>query len=219
MAFPDGARASEIDVVLFGSMEGGAQSFATSGVKLGLPEDGPALLVSFGGGRQVEASRTVTGAPVERLRTVAIASAVFGYQWFRDWGAVGLFAGPEGTLTLVSDGAAGLQRQVETGMRLHGQAWIRPTDETLVEATLVAGTTKLGAWARLAGGIRFGEGYVGPEATAYADASDYRKWTFGLHATDYTLLSTHLRLSVGGRMASDARRIGPYVAWASWVSW
>ena len=38
------------------------------------------------------------------------------------------------------------------GLRLHGEIWARPTEETLLQATLIAGTSLDSIWARIAWG-------------------------------------------------------------------
>ncbi len=213
------AGAGDLDLLVFGSADAGASPFVTSGLKLAQKDGGPALFVSAGGGTHRETSSTVTGTRVELRRTVATAAAVFGYQWFGEEGTLGIFVGPEAIhTTLAGDGGIPDQR-LRSGLRLQQESWIRPTEETLVQTTVVAGTTRRSVWARLAGGVRLGDGYVGPEAALYADATGYRKWTFGLHATDYVLAGRHLRVSIGGQVVPDASRICPYVGLALWDAW
>lgn len=214
-----GAGAGDLDLLVFSSADAGTSPFITSGLKLARQDGGPALLISAGGGTHMEMSSTVTGARVDLRRTVATAAAVFGYQWFGEAGAVGIFAGPEASYTTLA-GDGGIQdRTIRSGLRVQQENWLRPTEETLVQTTVVAGTTRRSVWARLAGGARLGEGYVGPEATLYADATGYRKWTFGLHATDYVLAGRHLRVSIGGQVVPDASRVYPYVGLALWDAW
>lgn len=214
-----GAGAGDLDLLVFSSADAGTSPFVTTGLKLARQDGGPALLVSAGGGTHGETSTTVTGARVDLRRDTATAAAVFGYQWFEEQGMVGLFAGPEAIRTTLA-GDGGIQdRRLRSGLRLQQENWLRPTEETLVQTTVVAGTTRRSVWARLAGGVRLGQGYVGPEAALYADATGYRKWTFGLHATDYVLAGRHLRVSIGGQVVPESSRICPYVGLALWDAW
>ena len=97
------ARAEELDLVVFGSMDGGVPGFGSSGAKVAQKEGGPALLASVGAGRQSETAVSATGARHAAQRTVATAALVFGYQWFREWGVLSAFVGPEGTVTRLTD--------------------------------------------------------------------------------------------------------------------
>ena len=207
-----------LDRVTFGSLEAGASTFSTSGFKLGLKESGPALLVSLGDGARRERVRTLDGGTAEVGRNVAAAAAVFGYQWYRTEGVLGLFAGPEATLTTLTDGEGFVSRTVRTGLRVQGEAWLRPTDGTLVQASVVAGTARSSVWVRVAGGYRWDKAYLGPEAGLYADATGYRKWFFGLHVTDLAVAGLHLRLSAGGQVTPE-RGLGPYLGLTTWRTW
>ncbi len=212
------ASDAELDRVVFGSLEAGTSSFNTSGFKIALKESGPALIVSLGGGARRERIGTVDGGTAEIGRTVATASGVLGYQWYREEGVVGLFAGPEATLTIVSDGDNFVRRTVRTGLRVQAEAWLRPSEATLFQGSLVAGTARTSVWARAAGGFRLKETYLGPEIGLYADATGYRKWFFGLHVTDLAIAGLHLRLSAGGQVTPE-RQLGPYLGLATWREW
>jgi hypothetical protein len=213
------ARAGDLDLLVFGSMDGGIPSFGSSGAKVALKEGGPALLASVGAGQQSEIVAPAMGIRHAVQRTVATAAVVFGYQWFREWGVLGAFLGPEGSLSRLTDGAATASQTVETGLRLQGEAWVRPNESSLIQATLIASTTRRSVWTRLAGGLRVEEGYLGPEIGLYADATGYRKWTFGFHATDYMVAGLHLRVTLGGQIRPESRHMAPYVGLTTWESW
>jgi hypothetical protein len=214
-----GSLANELDRLVYGSIDAAASTFATVGAKVAQADGGPAMMISAGGGSRIESVPTVTGSRTAIRRTVVTTAAVFGYQWFTEMGALGAFAGPESSLTALT-GEGGLAHlELRTGLRLQQEAWLRPSDDTLIQTTLIASTSRRSIWTRLAGGIRAFGGYIGPEAGFYGDATGYRKWTFGIHATDYELASRHLRLSVGGEVLPDARGIGPYVTLAVWETW
>lgn len=213
------AKANELDRVVFGSLDGAASGFATAGAKLAEKGTGPALMANGSLGGVSYPSTSITGARVTLHRSVAIAALVFGYQWYGEDGVVGAFAGPEGTIAAVS-GEGGLSSQtVSPGLRLQGEVWLRPVADTLLQSTLVAGTTRRSLWTRFAGGLRVDESYIGPEIAFYTEATGYRKWSFGLHVTDFTLTDVHFRVSAGGQVLSPEQRIGPYVGLAAWRDW
>lgn len=213
------ARASDLDLLVFDSTDGGSSTFTTAGAKLAQRGDGPALLLTVGGGTRPEVFRTPAGGRFEARRSILATAAVFGAQWSLDRGMIGAFAGPEGTLDLLTADQGVAREAIKTGLRLQQETWLRPTGETLLQATVVASTSRRSVWSRVAGGVRLGEGYVGPEAGGYFDATGYRKLTVGLHATDYTLAGRHWRVSAGGQMQTDARGFRPYLALAVWEEW
>ena len=62
-----------------------------------------------------------------------VGAVVLGYQWFPDWGVVAAYAGPEGSMEVLSDGRGCVHAlPPRFGLRLHGEVWARPTDETLL---------------------------------------------------------------------------------------
>lgn len=211
------ADGGELDTLLFGSLDAGAASFATAGVKLGLPtlaRDGAVALVSLGGGRQGE-----RGSDGSRHRYTALGGVVLGYQWFFDWGVVGVFAGPEVTAEMLAGSRGPTLLPTRAGLRLHGEIWARLTEATLVQGTLVAGTARDSVWARAAWGYRLWGAYLGPEASLYTDATGYRKWNLGLHGTDFTLSRYSMRVSAGLQGETSRQGAGPYVALAVWSPW
>lgn len=199
-------------LLLFGSLEASPSVFVTTGAKLALDRldrEGFVALGSLGGQRRREGAVT---------RGTAAGAVVLGYQWFRDWGVVAAFVGPEGVMEGVSGCGCVRALPLRFGLRLHGEVWARPTDATLFTATLVTGTTRMSAWGRLAWGERHGGAYVGPEIALYGDETGYRKWNFGLHATDFALGPVSLRLSAGLQLAGD-QDPGPYLSLSVWTPW
>ena len=152
-----------------------------------------------------------------RMRDTALGAALVGYQWVHDWGVVALYAGPEGSAEMLSDRSGSAVLPSRFGLRLHGEVWARPSSETLVQATAILGTAREDAWGRLAWGYRLWGAYLGPEASLYADRLGYRKWAFGLHATDFDLGRFSLRVSVGLQAETGAREPYPYLSLAAWT--
>jgi hypothetical protein len=212
-----GACAGELDAVVFGSLDAGAAQYLTTGAKLGfdaLDRDGFVALVSLGAGRRNE--RAADGP---RQRYAAAAAAVFGYQWFFDWGVVAAYAGPEVTTELLHDLHGLATLPVQPGLRLQGEIWARPTEETLLQATVVAGSSRDSLWLRVAGGYRLWGAYLGPEIATYMDATGYTKRNIGLHATDLDLGWFNARVSTGLQVESGRRSASPYLALTAWAPW
>ena len=215
------ARAGDVDTLLFGSLDAGAANFLSVGAKVALDKldrQGFAVLASLGGGRRNEAACGCGSAPgpVRLSRYTAIGATLLGYQWFSEWGVVALYAGPEGAVEALTDGRDAAVLPVQWGVRLHGEVWARPTDETLVQATVVLGSARDSAWSRIGLGYRAWGAYLGPEASLYADRSGYTKWNLGLHATDFAVGAYHVRVSGGVQIESSERRPSPYVALSVW---
>lgn len=211
------ACAGDLDVVVFGSLDAGAAQYLTTGAKLGLDalaRDGFVALVSLGGGRRNE--RAADGP---RQRYTAAAAAVFGYQWFFDWGVAAAYAGPEVTTEILLDQRGLGTLPVKPGLRLQGEIWARPTERTLLQATAVAGSARDSLWMRVAGGYRLWGAYLGPEVGAYVDATGYKKGNIGLHATDLDLGWFSTRVSAGLQAESGRRRAAPYLALSVWAPW
>ncbi|WCS25191.1 cellulose biosynthesis protein BcsS [Methylobacterium sp. NMS14P] len=208
------ARASEIDTLLFGSLDAGGDTFLTVGAKAGLTslaQEGFAAVASAGGGGRAE-----RGADGPRVRYTVAAAALAGYQWFFDWGVVAAYAGPEIAREVLIAGPQRDALPTRFGVRLHGEVWARPTEATLLQASAVAGSTRDSLWARLAWGYRFWETYLGPEAALYTDGTGYAKWSFGLHGTDFALGRYSFRASAGLQSESGRGRACPYVTLSVW---
>lgn len=149
----------------------------------------------------------------------ATASATLGYQWSFPEGTIAAFVGPEAMLDGYASGAAVLHRDARIGLRAHFEAWLRPTEETLVQATLIAGTAKQSIWARIAWGYSAWSAYAGPEASLYADATGYAKASLGLHLTGLTYAHATFRVSAGAQYEARDRRLSPYFGVTAWRPW
>lgn len=203
-------------------MDAGAATFLSAGAKVapgGATRDGFILLASAGAGHRRERGVcTCAHLPLmsSLSRSTVVGAAVVGYQWFYDWGTAALLAGPEGSGEMLSGSAGSLALPARWGLRLHGEIWARPSDETLLQATAVLGSAREDAWGRLAWGYRLWGAYIGPEASLYADRTAYRKWNLGLHATDFAVGRFGLRVSAGVQFETGGQP-GPYLALAVWT--
>jgi hypothetical protein len=216
-SFAEAVGAGEVDVLLFGSLDAGAAQFVTVGAKLGLESlerDGFVALASLGGGRRAE-----RGAEGPRQRYTTGSAAVFGYQWFFDWGVIAAYAGPEIAADMLIDARGFVPSSPRAGLRLHGEFWARPSEATLVQGSIVAGSARESLWFRVAWGYRLWGAYLGPEAGAYTDTTGYRKWTLGLHGTDFDVSRFSARISVGLQTESGRRTGAPYVSISAWTPW
>ena len=214
---PAAARAGEIDTLLFGSLDAGAPTYVTTGVKIGVPaldRGGAVALASLGGGWRDE-----RGSAGARRRYSAAFTLVAGYQWVFDWGVVAAFAGPEITREMLVGSRGPALLPVRYGLRLHDEIWARPTEATLLQMTVIAGSARDSLWARAAWGYRLWGAYLGPELSLYTDATGYRKWNFGVHATDFAVGRSNVRVSAGVQTETGRRTTGPYVALAVWSPW
>ncbi|NEU13049.1 cellulose biosynthesis protein BcsS [Methylobacterium sp. BTF04] len=199
--------------MLFGSLEASPSVFATTGAKLALDRldrEGFVALASIGAGRRTE--------PALVRQTIGFA-AVFGYQWVRDWGVAAAYVGPEGSVEVLSGAAGSGILPARLGLRLHGEVWARPSEGTLLTATLILGSARTSAWSRISWGTQLWGAYLGPEATLYGDHTGYAKWSVGLHATDFKIGRFSFRASAGYQRTTEARSGSPYVAFDVWTPW
>ena len=207
------SASSPASLLLFGSLEASPSVFVTTGAKVALDRidrEGFVALGSIGASRRQEGTLN---------REIATGALVFGYQWFQDWGVVSAYAGPEGMAEAVTGCSCARILPPRFGLRLHGEVWARPSDETLLTATLILGSTRASAWGRLAWGYRIWGAYLGPEAALYLDGTGYTKWNLGLHATDFALGRFSLRVSAGLQQASARQDTSPYVGLTLWTPW
>lgn len=215
---PAMAEDTSLRTVLFSSLEAGASTFSTGGAKIAFDRfdrDGPVVLVSGGSGVRLEGGGRL---PV-LVRTTLLGAALGGYQFVQPWGVVTVLAGPELSAEMLTSAGGAMLLPLRSGLRLHGEVWARPTETTLATATVILGSARGDAWARLSWGYALFGAYLGPEASAFIDRTGYRKWSFGLHATDYAFGGYRFRLSAGyqfeGR-ADASMRPSPYVGLAIW---
>ncbi len=205
------AESNAASLLLFGSLEASPSLFVTSGAKFApghLDRAGFVALASVGSGVRTEGAL---------IRRTSVAAALAGYQWFRDWGVFAAYAGPEGSVTFLSCGCATVMLPPRFGIRLQGEVWGRPTDETLVTAALILGSARMSVWSRLSWGARIWGASWGPEAALYLDATGYRKGLIGLHATDFALGRFRFRASAGIQFATGQSGAAPYLELSFWT--
>lgn len=212
------AAATSLDILLFGSLDGGAGTFVSAGAKIAsrtLSDEGLLALLTAGGGTRTERIGCSCGQNHTLSHRTAVSSAMLGYQWVMPEGVVAAFVGGESVL----DAYGAATSAIREGVRLQAEAWIRPTEKTLFTTTLVGGTARWDGWARLAWGHRVWDVYVGPEGSVYRDTIGYRKTAAGLHATDIAIADIRLRLSAGMQWETDHRGPAPYLAVSAWAPW
>lgn len=218
---PVSSEENPVRTILFGSMDAGPSTFVTTGAKIALDDvnrEGFAALVSVGTGARLERGPAVPSYVAPMLvRTTLMASTLAGYQFFRDWGVVSVFAGPEGSVEALTGSQGIFLEPARFGLRLQGEVWARQSANTLVTATVITGSARADVYARVSAGYRLWGTYLGPEAGGYGDATGYRKWSLGLHATDFSLGGYSFRASAGALYESETRRLGPYFALATWA--
>lgn len=218
---PAAADDGAVSTLLFGSLDAGPSAFFTAGAKIALDDldrDGFAVLASAGLGTRSERGPTVAGIATTVSRQTVVGAALVGYQWFHDWGVVAAYAGPEGSLDVLRDGAGAAVLPTRYGVRVHGEIWARPTDATLLTATAILGSTRQSAWTRVAWGYDLWGAYLGPEASLYVDGTGYSKWGLGLHATDVRIADLRFRISAGFQVESEAGG-SPYLSLSLWQPW
>lgn len=206
----------ELDTVLFGSLDGGRSGFASAGVKrtLGgsLDRDGFVFLGGAGFGGEPARGMRFDAA---RFRPNAQGYALLGYQWMLGPLTLSAFAGPELDTEAESADAPRLAR-TRFGLRGHAELWAHPTPQTLVTATLLAGSAGGHVWSRVSGGYAFRPGvFLGPEASFFA-RDDYTEWRLGAHVTGLKWGAFNFRLSGGLSRANDDRT-GAYVGFSTFV--
>ncbi|WP_018261283.1 cellulose biosynthesis protein BcsS [Methylobacterium sp. WSM2598] len=214
----------EVRAVLFGGLDAGRSTFVNAGVKAapgGLVSDGFVLLGGFGTGLRSERDWYGRPAPDGRrpprvFRHTVLANALGGWQWLREWGVVAVLVGPEMSFETLGTGGAP-RRALRFGLRLHAEVWARPTPETLLTVTAITGSARRDGWGRVSWGWRAGPAYLGPEAALYADATGYRKWSLGLHLTDFALGEANGRVSAGWLYEEKVRRPGLFLATCLWL--
>jgi hypothetical protein len=134
------------------------------------------------------------GHPVE-------AGLMGGYQWDLPRVHAGLFLGPE------VESAGG----VRIGARAQGEVWARPTDGTLLTATLIVGSARPQAWGRLSAGYRLWDDvHVGPEVSLKQERA-WSEWRAGVHLTGPQLAGVTWRIS-GGQSRVEGGREGFYAS-------
>ena len=92
---------------------------------------------------------------------------MIGYQWALDRLFVAGFIGPEvDAQQPATIGEIPRLSQPRLGLRVQGEVWAHPTENTLLAATVVAGTARSQLWGRTAFGYRiWNDVFVGPEVS------------------------------------------------------
>jgi hypothetical protein len=182
---PAGAEGAR--TVFFAGLDAGHSRYGHAGFKHALagPLDAEgflAMAIAGAGGRRGEGRH-------------AQAAVLVGYQWVLPRWHLAAFAGPE----LERDG------RVRAGLRVQGEVWARPLDDTLLTLTVIAGSAQPQAWARLSAGYRlWADVHVGPEAS-YKREPDWREARLGLHVTGLELAGATWRVSAGRSFVGSGR--------------
>lgn len=213
-------RPEDQRTVLFASVDAGRSVFLSAGSKQtlvgSLDRDGYVAVESSGFGLTRERSKDGLDLPILRFKTET--SAMFGRQWNMQGLYLAAYLGPEleheqltvaGRILSFSKPRYGAKAQFEL--------WSNPTSDTLVTATVVAGTARESLWARASAGYRvFRNAYVGPEATTYVTDS-YRELKVGAHLTGFAVGIVQARVSAGWMVADDHKAGTPYVGVTAWI--
>jgi hypothetical protein len=146
------------------------------------------------------------------VRPTVQASAMIGYQWTLDRVFVAGFIGPEvDAQQPVTIGEIPRLSHPRLGLRIQGELWAHPTENTLLTATVVAGTARGHLWGRTAFGYRiWNDVFIGPEASL-SMTETYREWRVGAHVTGLQLGRFTFGLSGGWRGEDDSPHHGAYV--------
>ena len=141
-----------------------------------------------------------------------------GYQWTFDRVFVAGFVGPEmDAQQPATVGEIPQMSRPRLGLRVQGELWSHPTDNTLLAATLVAGTVRGSFWARTAFGYRvWKDVFIGPEV-AFSQSENFREWRAGAHVTGLRLGQITLGLSGGWRGEDKDPHGGAYVNLSGYI--
>lgn len=206
-------RRDDLRIVPFASVDAGRSVFVTVGLKQSLvgPLDrqGFVAMETVGYGLTRERSDQ---PGVSLYRHTLQTSSLIGYQFSFGNAFVSAFLGPELNWEQVTENWT-VQRWSEpsVGARIQGELWAHPTPDTLLTASVVAGSARGSLWSRGSAGIRlWGHMFIGPEATFYA-TDTYREYRVGGHLTGASLGRVDFRVSAGVQNQDDERRSSPYV--------
>ncbi len=176
----DPAAADDLRTVFFAGFDSGHSAHGHAGFKHAL--NGPLDASGF----VATAVAGAGGSRADKGRQAGIATLV-GHQWALPGWHVTLLAGPE----IERDGG------VWAGARLQAEVWARPLEDTLLTLTVIAGSARPHAWARVAAGYRlWADVHAGPELSASHEPG-WRETRAGLHLTGVRVGSLTLRLSAG----------------------
>lgn len=207
--------------VVFASADVGKSVFVEGGFKRTLvgPLDrtGFVAMETNGYGLTREVVRGA-GVTVPALRVTTQAATLLGYQWNGNGVFLAAYAGPEFRHEqLAVDWGVRRVSEPRIGVRGQAELWANPSADTLVTATVVAGSSRASAYGRSSAGYRVaGQVYVGPEVAGYA-TSTYREMRVGVHATGFELGVLQGRVSAGYMLTDDGRHGSPYVGLTGWI--
>lgn len=198
---------SPLSTVIFGSLEAGpTKTFAAIGMKKaltgGLASSGFRALLKVGGSQEQTGTRRPHGIAYK-----SEAQALIGYEWRIGDAFLSLYAGSdyegeqrdEPLVTVITN---------RYGARLHGDLWMTPTPDTMLQVSAYASTIGGRLWGRIAPGWLLPQDlplkgvYLGPEIEAYRER-DYSKLRLGLHLTGLRFLGLSWRIAGGWQSTSD----------------
>ena len=212
---------TDLKTILFGSLDAGRSTFLTVGAKQTftgpLDRSGLVSLVTLGyGGSPGQADFERSSDTV--VRPTIQASAMIGYQWAFDRVFVAGFVGPEfDAQQPATVGEIARLSQPRLGLRVQGELWAHPTENTLLAATVVAGTARSSLWGRAAFGYRvWNDVFVGPEV-ALSRTETFREWRVGAHVTGVRLGQFTFGLSGGWRGDEKDPHGGAYVNLSGYI--
>jgi hypothetical protein len=175
------ARADEARTVFFAGLDSGHSLHGHMGFKrmLGgsLDRSGFVAMGIIGAGGRQDGG----GHPIE-------AGFLGGYQWALPRLHAGLFLGPE----------VESSRGLRAGARVQGEIWARPTDDTLLTVTLIAGSARPQVWGRVSAGYRLWDDvHFGPEGLLLSTNGSWRNGAPGIHLDRPAACRVTWRLAAG----------------------
>jgi hypothetical protein len=201
----------EARTIVFMSGELGGSAYATAGFKRvldGATDTSGFVVMGSGGAGRVQRREIREEGPIRVDSFSMQASLLAGYQGRVEQGVFAFLLGPEVDYRPPSDSAARRAHPLLSA-RLQIETWLHPTDDTLVTATLVAGTAGPHLWARATLGYRvWRDVHFGPEASLYVD-SDNKEARIGLQFTGLSIGRFALSAS-GGLMLQERGEHGAY---------
>lgn len=206
--------------VVFGSVDVGRSLFLTTGAKQTLvgPLHRTGFVVMEATGIGFTRERFGGEASLPALRFTTQSSVMIGHQWSMNGLFLAAFIGPElqhEQLTVA--GRIYRFSQPQYGARAQFELWANPTADTLLTATVVAGSARTSLYGRASAGYRlFGGVYAGPEVGTYLTES-YRETKVGAHVTGMKWGILEGRVSGGWTVTDDKRPGSPYLGLTAWM--
>lgn len=137
-------RRDDLRIVPFASIDVGRSIFVSAGLKQSLtgPLDRQGYVAMETLGYGLTRERGDSGAAASLYRHTLQTSSLVGYQFSTHGVFLSAFIGPELTWEQVTDdGLVDRWSQPRLGARVQGELWAHPTTDTLLTASVVAGTT------------------------------------------------------------------------------